>query len=207
MTLKIDNFFRYYMFHFNAKELSDQEKLKVRVAAVALGVFSLGLIPLICRLGFYDKSSRVKTTALKGLDLEKLKVLEKTLTDEALVSIDLWDLIPLSDSDSVRMQKFEALHRIDGKEPRAKKLIPKFADSKVLSYRGLFSPSHWRCLSDEQVCEIAFFGLLRDQETLKKGVDALFNQDPARQERVLKKMRKEEIEKIAPHLNRRQNEK
>lgn len=79
MVLKVNNFFRYYMFHLNADELTAGEKAKATIATVALGVFSLGIIPLVCRLAFYDKSFKSLKEPKKGSQEEKTSTLARDL--------------------------------------------------------------------------------------------------------------------------------
>lgn len=54
------NFFRYYLFHTDAKELTSQEKCRAKVWAVFAFVLSFFIIPIICRIALYDVSFQIK---------------------------------------------------------------------------------------------------------------------------------------------------
>lgn len=48
--MNVNNYFRYYIFHTKAPELSIQDRKKALVATICLSLFSLGIIPLVCRV-------------------------------------------------------------------------------------------------------------------------------------------------------------
>ncbi len=62
MNLKIDNFFRYYMFHCNAMELTVHEQTIARICSIAIGILTVGLVHLICRIAFYSHSFKIQKT-------------------------------------------------------------------------------------------------------------------------------------------------
>lgn len=108
-SLKVTNYFHYYMFHLNADELTAGEKLKATVATIALGVFTLGIVPLICRLAFYDKSFKIlkqsgtdadKTSKLGGkiLPAGKGSSHEYVIDLKALKKMDIAELKKLGQS-------------------------------------------------------------------------------------------------------------
>ncbi|CRX37930.1 hypothetical protein [Estrella lausannensis] len=56
MALNPVNFFKYYAFHPDDQGLSKEDHLKALIGTIALGVLTLGIVHLICRLFFYDKT-------------------------------------------------------------------------------------------------------------------------------------------------------
>lgn len=53
--LNITNFFTYYMFHPNDETLQETDRKTAKIATAILGVFTVGLVHLICRAFFYDR--------------------------------------------------------------------------------------------------------------------------------------------------------
>lgn len=58
--LNFRNFFGYYLFHPGSKKLSSNDQFKAKVAAVALGIFTVGFGHLFSRVFFYDKKFKYK---------------------------------------------------------------------------------------------------------------------------------------------------
>lgn len=208
MKLDVANFFRYYIFHPQATEISPVDKRKATIALVALSVLSLGIFPLFSFIFFYDKSflSSYKWKQLtkeENLSVKKIQELEKTMTDRDLLCADLWKVIPVSDSDSEREAKFQALFKIEATplgEPRGKKLLQEFSDSKLMSYSSLFSEAHWSYLKDEQVIPALFSTSSYQKEKLQKAAEGLFNKDKLRYKRLWNKLTPEIQEKLRPYL-------
>lgn len=60
MKLNPSNFFHYHIFHPTAKELPKKEQEIATIAAVILGIFTLGIAHALCYIFFYDRSFAVK---------------------------------------------------------------------------------------------------------------------------------------------------
>lgn len=79
MKLTGSNFFHYYIFHYNAIELSASDQKKAKTYSILCRVFSLGLVPLFCNLFLYDKSFKIQ----KETDTPEIaKLAKKTLPKE-----------------------------------------------------------------------------------------------------------------------------
>jgi len=55
LKVNVDNFLCYYMFHPLAENLSAVDRLIVTISTAVLGVMTLGLVHLACRLFLYDR--------------------------------------------------------------------------------------------------------------------------------------------------------
>ncbi len=60
MRLTAENFFHYYIFHCNAVELNKKEQLTARICSVALGILTVGIVHLICKIAFYSHSFKIR---------------------------------------------------------------------------------------------------------------------------------------------------
>lgn len=60
MSLTINNFFRYYFLHPNAKELKTCSKIVANVARIFLSVITVGIVPLIC-MALYNRKFRIQS--------------------------------------------------------------------------------------------------------------------------------------------------
>lgn len=56
MPLNPVTFFKYYAFHPDDQGLSEADHYKALIGSIALGVLTLGVVHLVCRLFFYDKA-------------------------------------------------------------------------------------------------------------------------------------------------------
>lgn len=59
MHLTINNFFRYYIVNTCAAELTVKAKCTAKILSIVLGIFTLGLAQLICRLALYNRSFKI----------------------------------------------------------------------------------------------------------------------------------------------------
>lgn len=225
MELKVGNFFHYYMFNLNAPELSKGDKIKATLAAVALGVFSLGIVPLICRLTMYDKNiglinkddqSKVSKTAEKvnSKTAEKVKA-KKTYDLSKPDSIDLKKLSLDEVSELGKLATDEQLGELifsnlnlfendlerfkaifDPKESRIQEMIKGRVVAQDTELMNLFSKEHWKMISDK--------GALNVSQSVKRlknpqlFVDAVFNEDEARFNRLIQTV---DLYQLKPYLN------
>ncbi len=60
MELGVHNFFRYYIFNYNAKELNKKEQNIAKITSIALGILTFGFAHLICLITLYDRSFKIK---------------------------------------------------------------------------------------------------------------------------------------------------
>lgn len=63
MELNVNNFFRYYIFHYNAEELTKKEQSNAKIMSIVLRALTLGLMHLICQFALYDRSFKIKKTS------------------------------------------------------------------------------------------------------------------------------------------------
>lgn len=225
MELKVGNFFHYYMFNLNAPELSKGDKIKATLAAVALGVFSLGIVPLICRLTMYDKNiglinkgeqSKVSKTAEKvnSKTAEKVKA-KKTYDLSKPKSIDLEKLSLDEVSELGKLATYEQLGELifsnlnlfendlerfkaifDPKESRIQEIIKAKVVVDDAELMNLFSKEHWKIISDKGAQNAsAIVGRLKNPQLF---VDAVFNEDEARFDRLIQKV---DLYQLKPYLN------
>lgn len=252
MEIKSSQFFRYYFLKLPElcalKEVSTKEKLGLVVGAVALSIFSFGIVPLICK-ALYDRSFKVlnrsssnslltsKTTqvvltvrdkqqkfGLEALSLEELSEFGKEMSVEDFLTFDFGRLgknrekfqalfsapglgqpLPEKLNEVIRQldpqilashielfqgylrvedyarieavstddqllnmigtidyyereknipplkkEEFQILLKIEGDEPRSKRLIPRFGDFQIPKYAPLLSEKHWPYLRTTQ---------------------------------------------------------
>lgn len=168
MPLKVDNFFHYYMFNLNAKELSSGERLKATIAAVAIGVFSFGLIPLICRISFYDKSFKIKTADEEG---KTSKVAEKLQQEKGRQQGGK------SNEKTVQKTRQNSSSRISSKKTVE---VPK--DLSKLSVSELKELAH--LLTADQLASIDLFHIRDDEDRF----NALFNPEEPKTKEAIQKL-------------------
>lgn len=166
MEITPSNFFRYYILKpgelHALKGVSSKEKLGLIVGAIALGVFSLGIVPLVC-LALHNRSFKIesgeasqrlsevgqktlqtisKENNSKELPLTRYRELEKTLSDQELLEFDLNEL----NAGEIGKAEFAALFRTtkaEGEEEaRGLKLLKQFDLRKGIIYHDLFSDEH-----------------------------------------------------------------
>ncbi|HEY4832311.1 MAG TPA: hypothetical protein VIH61_07115, partial [Waddliaceae bacterium] len=63
MGLSVNNFFHYYIFHWNARGLTEKERSIAKITSIVLGIFTLGLAHLICRMALYNRSFKIKRSS------------------------------------------------------------------------------------------------------------------------------------------------
>lgn len=58
MSITINRFFRYYIFHTEGNELTVQQRCNLKIASIVLGILTAAIVHLIC-LAFYNRSVRL----------------------------------------------------------------------------------------------------------------------------------------------------
>lgn len=103
------------------------------MAAVALGVFSLGIVPLICRLALYDKSFRV----VQADEQNKVtKVAEKLQTKEKNKEVKQTKADSSTVFEYSKMNSYDLNKKVQDLAPfELAKIVPELSDEQVLGLK------------------------------------------------------------------------
>lgn len=205
--LNVTNFFRYYLFHTDAKELTSDEKCRAKVWAVFTWLLTLCVIPIICRIAFYDRSFQIKksdpkvsTVANPILNPSKVKteeveekedyeVLYGTFEEEDETLPSLPQILKLDVKKDTPLEKGLPAPCFDeGMKPDAVRMLAKMisdgenSDSNFLAknlYATRYDEDDYSNLhKDRKILDIPIAHWI-DQEGIGKESKAIIN-DPAR---------------------------